>query len=294
MDFNEWLAQLNQMSGEERILIFGRALLIVVAGFVLARLVSLALQRVLKEKSSPHVTMLIQRGAFYLIISLFIVTALQQLGFNLGILLGAAGILTIAVGFASQTSMSNLISGLFLIGERPFAIGDLIKIGDTVGEVLAIDLLSVKLRQFDNTYVRIPNETIIKSEVRTLTKFPIRRIDLQLGVAYKEDIARVHQLLLEVADQNPLCLEEPAPLFLLQGFGDSAIEFQFSVWVKKEEYLNLKNSIQLEIKVAFDQAQIEIPFPHRTLYTGSKTEPFPVSIVPGGTERSGEAADSRA
>ena len=279
MDFNEWLAQLNQMTGQERLLVFLQALLIVITGIVLARLVSLALRRVLKDKSSPHVTMLIQRGAFYLILSLFIVTALQQLGFNLGILLGAAGVLTIAVGFASQTSMSNLISGLFLIGERPFAIGDLIKVGGTVGEVLSIDLLSVKLRQFDNTYVRIPNETIIKSEVSTLTKFPIRRIDLQLGVAYKEEIARVQQVLLDVADRNPLCLEEPSPLFLVQGFGDSSIDLQFSVWVKREEYLNLKNSIQLEIKAAFDQAHIEIPFPHRTLYTGSRTEPFPVSIV---------------
>jgi small-conductance mechanosensitive channel len=176
--------------------------------------------------------------------------------------------------------MSNLISGLFLIGERPFVVGDLIKIGTTVGEVLSIDPLSVKLRTFDNTYVRIPNESIIKSEVSTLTKFPIRRIDLQLGVAYREDIATVRDLLLSVADQNPLCLEEPKPLFIFQGFGDSSIDIQFSVWVKREEYLTLKNTIQEQIKVAFDEAGIEIPFPHRSLYAGSVTQPFPVRIVP--------------
>jgi small-conductance mechanosensitive channel len=82
-----------------------------------------------------------------------------------------------------------------------------------------------------------------------------------------------------VADKNPLCLEEPSPLFLFQGFGDSSINLQFSVWVKTEEYLTLKNSIQLEIKAAFDQEQIEIPFPHRTLYASTETEPFPVTIV---------------
>ena len=280
MDTNEWLTQLSEIfSADLDAVVYFQALVIIIIGFILARLASLAVRRAFSESASPHVTILIQRAAFYLVLSLTVISALHQLGFNFGVLLGAAGILTIAVGFASQTSMSNLISGLFLIGERPFAIGDLIKIGDTVGEVLSIDLLSVKLRLFDNTYVRIPNETIIKSEVSTLTKFPIRRIDLKIGIAFKEDVARVRQVLLDVADKNPLCLEEPNPLFLFQGFGDSSINLQFSVWVKTQEYLTLKNSIQLEIKAAFDQEQIEIPFPHRTLYASTETEPFPVTIV---------------
>jgi len=172
-----------------------------------------------------------------------------------------------------------LISGLFLIAERPFAIGDIIKVGDRTGEVLSIDLLSVKMRTFDNLYVRLPNESMIKSEVINLTKFPIRRIDLQIGVAYKENIAKVRDVLFRVADKNPLCLEEPIPLFIFQGFGDSSLNIQFSVWVKRENYLNLRNSIQEEIKVAFDEEDIEIPFPHRTIYAGSVTEPFPVRIV---------------
>ena len=77
--------------------------------------------------------MLFQRGAYYVILGLFVIAALHQLGFNLNVLLGAAGILTVALGFASQTSMSNLISGLFLIGEKPFQIGDIIKVDQTVG-----------------------------------------------------------------------------------------------------------------------------------------------------------------
>ena len=276
MDISAWWANLTQMPGQELVLTFLQAIIIVVIGFMLARLASLTLRRLLQEASSPHVTTLLQRAAFYLVLSLAIISALHQLGFNFGVLLGAAGVLTIAVGFASQTSMSNLISGLFLIGERPFEIGDLIKIDDTVGEVLSIDLLSVKLRMFDNTYVRIPNETIIKTQVSTLTKFPIRRIDLLFRVAYREDMARVRQILFDVAVQNPLCLEEPAPLFIMQGFGDSGVDIQFSVWVRREEYLALKNSIQLDIKTAFDQAGIQFPFPHRTFYPG---EPFRVTLV---------------
>jgi small-conductance mechanosensitive channel len=162
-----------------------------VAGIILARFASQAIRRLFRNSASPHIAMVAQRGTYYLLLAIFVMWALYELGFSLGVLLGAAGILTVAVGFASQTSMSNLISGLFLIGEKPFEIGDLIKVDQTVGEVLSIDLLSIKLRTFDNTYVRIPNETIIKTQVSTLTKFPIRRVDLQLGVAYKEDIARV-------------------------------------------------------------------------------------------------------
>jgi small-conductance mechanosensitive channel len=268
-----------QFINDERVLSVLRALIVVVAGFVFATLASRAVRRIYKETTDPHRAMLVQRGVYYLVLILFAVTALRELGFNLGVLLGAAGVLTVAIGFASQTSMSNLISGLFLIGERPFAVGDLIKVDNTLGEVLAIDLLSVKIRMFDNTYVRIPNENIIKSMVSTLTKFPIRRIDLRIGVAYKEDIVKVHQVLLDVADKNPLCLAEPQPLFIFKGFGDSSMDLQFSPWVRREEYLTLLNSIQMEIKAAFDREGIEIPFPHRTLYTGSVTDPFPVRVV---------------
>lgn len=256
-----------------------RAILIVVSGFAIARLVSSFLGRAAKTTLDPHRLMLLRRGSYYVIVALFLTAALMQLGFDLGILLGTAGVLTVALAFASQTSMSNLISGLFLIAENPFQVGDLIQIGTTVGEVLEIDLLSVKLRKFDNTFVRLPNEMLIKSEFSTLTKFPIRRLDLQIGVAYKEDVGRVRDILAEVADNNPLSLEEPQPLFIFKGFGDSALEIQFSVWVLKDNYLLLKNSIQLEIKQAFDAADIEIPFPHRSLYTGSITEPFPIRMV---------------
>ncbi len=249
------------------------------AGFILARLVSGGLGRLTEKQLETHQLMLVKRISFYLIFGLFATSAIVTLGFDLSILLGAAGILTVALGFASQTSASNVISGLFLLGEKPFALGDIIRVGQTVGEVISIDLLSVKLRTFDNLFVRIPNETMIKTEITNLNRFPIRRYDLQLGVAYREDIPNVQEALFEVAENNPLCLEEPMPLIIFQGFGDSSLNFQFSVWAKTENYLSLRNSIPAEIKQAFDEKGIEIPFPHRTLYTGSETEPFPVKMV---------------
>jgi len=103
-----------------------------------------------------------------------------------------------------------------------------------------------------------------------------------VGVAYKEDTERVRKILFDVADRNPICLDEPAPLFIYKGYGDSALELQFSVWAKRENFLVLRNTMQEEIKRAFDEHGIEIPFPHRTLYTGSVTEPFPVRMVNDG------------
>jgi small-conductance mechanosensitive channel len=270
-----------------------RVIFLVAAGFLLARLLSLGLARLLKERADHHRLTLAQRGSFYLIFGLFIISALIELGFNFGVFLGAAGILTVALGFAAQTSMSNLISGLFLIGEHPFAIGDVITINGNTGVVLSIDLLSVKLRTFQNTFVRIPNEMIIKSPVTNLTKFPIRRIDLRVIVSVKEDIARVQKVLFEVAERNPLCLEEPNPLFIFQGYRDSAIEIQFSVWASSSEFLPLQNSIQIDIKAAFEREKIDIPFPHRVLFTTSETDPFPVQILPEPSDRPDDEATKK-
>lgn len=247
----------------------------IILGLVLGRLAGNGLARMFGHADAQR-AMIIRRACFYGIVGLFTASALVGLGFDLGVLLGAAGILTVAIGFASQTSASNVISGLFLLGERPFAVGDVIRVNGTTGEVLSVDLLSVKLRTFDNLFVRIPNETMIKSEVTNLRRFPIRRVDLQVGVAYKEDLREVREVLKEVANRNPLCLEEPAPLIIFQGYGDSSINHQFSVWAKTDNYLDLRNSIPVEIKEAFDERDIEIPFPHRTLYTGAETDPFPV------------------
>lgn len=264
----DWWSNVMNVMSSDRVFILLRALTIAFIGFAVARAASASLLRVMGKFLDAQQRMIASRAVYYLLLGLFLVSALHELGFSLSILVGAAGILSVAVGFASQTSASNLISGLFLIVERPFSVGDVITLGSTTGEVLSIDLLSIKLRTFDNLYVRIPNETVIKSEVTTLTKFPIRRIDLQLGVAYREDISKVRDLLFRIAEDNPLSLEEPKPLFIFLGFGDSAINLQFSIWVKSENFLDLKNSIQEEIKTGFELAGIEMPFPQHTVAIG--------------------------
>ncbi|MFU8847806.1 MAG: mechanosensitive ion channel family protein [Opitutales bacterium] len=256
--------------------LFALGILVVGLGlvFVIGRLIA----RTMKPHFSPHHVLLARKAFLYFGIVLVVCTVLIHLKVNLTAVLGAAGIVTVAIGFAAQTSLSNLISGLFLLGERPFEVGDIIVVGNTRGVVLSIDLLSVKLRTLDNLFIRMPNETLIKSEVTTVTRFPIRRMDINIGVAYKEDVKNVIRVLKEVVDANPNSLNEPEPLILFKDFGTSSLDFLVGVWFEKTKFLVLKNSIMREIKERFDQEGIEIAFPHLTVYAGSETKPFPVEV----------------
>jgi len=241
-----------------------RAVLYLVIGVIVSRMVRFGVQRSLTHLEAGQ-RMLLTRIAGYTVLTLFVISALRQFGFDFAVLLGAAGIVTVAVGFASQTSASNLISGLFLVLERAVRPGEIVTIGGRTGEVVSVDLLSTKLRTFDNLHVRIPNETMVTSEIVTLNRHPIRRFDLNVGVAYHSDLGLVQQTLLDVAARNPLCLDEPAPLLISMGFGDSSIDYMLAVWAKSEQWLTLRNTITREVKEAFDAAGIEIPFPQRTL-----------------------------
>ncbi|WP_018866363.1 MULTISPECIES: mechanosensitive ion channel family protein [unclassified Thioalkalivibrio] len=285
---NEWLQAAQAFVTSEAFLAAVRAAVYLLVGLLVARLVSRGLARVLEDKLDAQQVMLTRRISFYVIVLLVLASALRELGFDLTVLLGAAGILTVALGFASQTSASNLISGLFLIGERPFSVGDVIKVGDATGEVLSIDPLSVKLRTFDNLMVRVPNESLVKSQLTNLSRFPIRRLDMQIGVAYHTDLKQLRDVLMGVAEGNPVCLEEPKPLFIFLEYGDSALKIQLSVWARREKFLDLRNSMHEGVKAALDEAGIDIPFPQRTL--GSLGGPLPVRIVDNVSAAEAEAA----
>lgn len=239
-----------------------RAAVLLITGLVLSRLYF----RLVRRGLLNHIPRFGRSIGGWLILGLFTSAALHQLGFNLSVLLGAAGIFSVALGFAAQTSAANIISGLFVIGERSFVVGQTIQVGNHTGEVLSIDLLSVKLRTADNRYVRIPNDAIIKTDVVNLSKFPIRRADLLISISYNTDIAKARTVLLDVAAKNPLCLDEPHPQISLRGFAESAVNLEFSVWAARQNYSDMRDAMLEQIKAAFDAAQIEFPFPTRTLH----------------------------
>lgn len=236
-------------------------------------------RRFISDRYSTHYGMVAGKVVWYIGIVILILLILKQFNVDLTPLLGAAGVLGVALGFASQTSVSNIISGMFLIAEKSFQVDDVITVGNTTGVVLSIDTLSVKLRTFDNRYVRIPNEVMIKTELINISRFPIRRVDLMLGIAYKEDVERVKGILIEVAKDVPIVLNDPAPVFIFQAFGSSSVDLQFCVWALREDWLEAKNQMYQAIKKKFDQEHVEIPYPHVSIYKGEITDPIPVQLI---------------
>lgn len=255
-----------------------RALALLLLCFIALRLFrALVVQRLLAHLG-PGQGKLVGRFGTALIALIFVSAAMNELGFKLSVLLGAAGVLSVAVGFAAQTSAANLISGWFVMGERSFAVGDTIEVGGLAGEVLAIDTLSVKLRTFDNRFVRIPNDAIIKSSVINLSRFPIRRFDLQIGIAYDAGIAKARAVIARVVDDNPLCLEEPKPQVVMKGFGESTVNLLLMVWATRENFGEMSDGIQEQIKLAFDAEGIAFPFAQRTLSLAAELPPLRVQL----------------
>ena len=254
------------------------AALLILVGILLAKFLSRLCAAWLESKFKLKNLVIVRRLFFYSIMSLFVVMALRQMGFELGVLLGAAGILSVAVGFASKTSMSNVISGLFLLGEGAVSVGDTIKVGNTVGEVIGIDWMAIKLRTPENLFVRLPNETLINSEMTNLTRFKIRRFDLYVSVAYKEELSNVKAVLLELVQNDNYCLVDPEPMVLVDSFGDSGVIIRLAVWAKSEDFLKFKSNMNEKVKNSFDKAGIEIPFPHLSLYSGENSKPIPFEI----------------
>jgi small-conductance mechanosensitive channel len=257
---------------------FIKVLIILAIGITVIYLTAFWVKKLLPVKWSRQRKMIINRIILYsgFIILFFVVIA--EMNVKLAPIFGAAGVIGLVVGVASQTSIGNIVSGFFLVSEQSFEIGDIIKIGDKTGTVFSVDLLSVKIRTFDNLLIRVPNQTVISTELTNLTRFPVRRVDIQVSVAYKEDLNKVKKIIEEVAKNNPLCLDEPNPLIIFQNFGASGIDILVGAWAESSHYLDVKNSVFREIKEAFEKKNIEIPFPHISLYKGEATHPFPVEV----------------
>ncbi|MFA6910437.1 MAG: mechanosensitive ion channel family protein [Candidatus Cloacimonadaceae bacterium] len=263
----------------ERISLAVRVLLIIVIGLPTVKVILKIVSKLIKDKLSLQSEVLISRTVKYLLYLILVVTILNEFGFKISALLGAAGIFGVAIGFASQTSISNIISGIFLISEKPFMIGDVVEVNGNTGMIDSIDLLSVKLKTFDGRYVRIPNETMIKNDVINITRFPIRRAQFVLPVAYKEDLRKVVGILQEIADSIPGALKEPAPLLALEDFSDSCVNINFGVWTESANVVNMKTELMLAVKERFETEGIEIPFPHVSLYAGQASDPIKIQTI---------------
>lgn len=244
---------------------FLRALILVIVAAPATYFLARYLSKLVARKHSAQASFLTRKITLYTGAVLIVVSVMATLNINLTAILGAAGIGAVAIGIAAQSSLSNLISGLFLIVDKSFSVGDTICVDGTVGTVVSIDLLSVKLNTPDNLFVRIPNENLVKTECTTISHNPIRRVDLKIGIAYRENINRVLTVLGEVIAACPLALKMPAPVITATDFGDSSINFMIGAWGRSEDFASLRNALLNNIKERLDKEGIEIPFRQVTL-----------------------------
>ena len=240
-------------------------LIILAAGIIILRILRLILKKTLLRKSNQQNQMLILKLFNFIGFSILLIIVLSQMGIQLSTLLGAAGVMGIALGVASQKSLGNIISGFFMVTEKSFEIGDVVTVGNKTGVVYSVELLSIMLKTFDNLLIRIPHETLISTEVVNITRFPIRRMDLFFTVSYKEDLNQVMEILKSTARDNTYCLDEPNPFILIKQFSESGVDFQFGIWFEKSDYVAARNAVLTDILENFRDAGIRIPYPHVTI-----------------------------
>ena len=220
------------------------------------------------KRLSRHVGILVGNLVFYGGLLFVIITLLYEFGFNVAALLGAAGVFGIAIGFASQTSISNIISGFFLLLERPFSMGDIIKSGDVVGYVESVDLLLVRIRTLDNKLIRLPNEMVLKQTLSNLTYYPHKRIDCIVSLPYTQDIEYAKSLVKDVIIREPLFLKDPVPVIMVNKIAQHDFDTEICVfltvrvWVITDKFNSAPAVLMQELKNEFDKHNSMITIVH--------------------------------
>jgi small-conductance mechanosensitive channel len=245
--------------------------IIVVVGFyILARIVDRALLRRLLPRFQIDEGMRynMQRISHYIIMIIGAVVAFQFVGIDLSGLAVIFGLLSVGIGFGLQNITSNFISGLILLFERPIKVRDRVTVGETEGDVIAINMRSTTIRSLDNIAIIVPNTEFISANVTNWSHGDPRiRLRLEVGVSYGSDLDLVLKALTEVAMENPDALKEPKPHVLLKSFGDSSWNMVLSVWIADpSKYYLARSDLNCAIVRKFRQCGIEIPFPQRDVH----------------------------
>lgn len=236
------------------------AIIIFAIIFVIYKLLLRAIKKIPAEKTTPQRTAILKRTVKYLFYTVTVIYVLSLFGIKLSAIWGAAGIAGVAIGFAAQTSVSNLISGLFVITEGALKIGDTIIVDGVTGVVDTINLISVRIHTYDNQMVRIPNSTIINTNLTNNSYHKTRRLTLQVSVSYDTDMEQALQALSKAPALCPTVISDPAPAVWFDGFGSSGLTMTVAVWFESSDFLQTKNDLHIAIKKVLDQAQITIPF----------------------------------
>jgi small-conductance mechanosensitive channel len=241
---------------------------IIFAGAVVAsQLLRLAVDRVVGRRAEPAVADLFARLASYIAMVLGLIYALEQLGVQVGPLLGALGVIGIAVAFALKDILENFVAGLLLQFRRPFSYGDQIVSGDIEGTVQSIDARSVTVITPDGETVHIPSSRVITEAIINHTARGSRRTTLEVGVAYGTDVRAAQATLLGAVGSVDGVMAEPPPEVLVEAFGESSIDLVVRVWHAPTiaQQWSTRSAVALAVLDACRSNAIEIPFPQRVI-----------------------------
>ncbi len=218
---------------------------------------------------------------------------LQSVGLDLSSLTVLGGALGVGAGFGLQPIVSNFVSGLVLLTERPIRLGDRVEVGSTYGDVVRIGGRSTWIRTNDNVVIIVPNSEFVTSRVTNWTaNDPRVRFSVEIGVSYNADPEQVRELLLQIARRNPDVLTEPAPDVIFVEFADSSLNFELRVFTEHQVHTpgTLKSDLLFAIFKEFGEHGIEIPFPQRDLHLKSLPGSAPLLVTTMNTPpKSGKA-----
>ncbi|MBQ5492120.1 MAG: mechanosensitive ion channel family protein [Treponema sp.] len=211
------------------------------------------------SKLQAHSKLLLNKAityVFYILTGMYI---LSCIGVNLSAVWGAAGVAGLAIGFAAQTSVSNIISGLFVLSEKALRVGDFIEVNGVSGIVDSIDLLSVMVHTHDNQMIRIPNSAIINDTFKNYSHFKTRRMVYDIPVSYDYDMEKVMAAVKRVPSLCPTVLENPEPTVYYDGFGE-AVNLKLCVWIKNSDFIQNKTEVFIAIRKELQKDGFDIPF----------------------------------
>ena len=248
------------------------AVVVFTLAFILSKYVRKVARRLLdKSKLQNSMKSLISKmiSIFVIVLGLFLVLGVLNLGKALNSILAGAGILGLAVGLALQGALANTYSGIVLSYIDQIKFGDWIKTNDYEGEVVNIDLRAVTIKQADNNLVYLPNKLVVDSPIKNFSTTAQSRVILTCGVGYGSDLRQVEQLTIDTILSNFEVSEDKSDvIFLYTGYGDSSINYELRFWINSTSALEVakaKSLAMIVIKEAYDANNINIPFPIRTL-----------------------------
>ncbi len=243
------------------------AIVVIMAAAVMAgKIVTIYLKKTLSDKMKKDELVLFVRVVNYLIIILGLVIASPHFRTDLSGLLVAGGVLGVIIGFASQSVVSNLVSGLFLIIERPVKIGDNIKIGDVSGIIDNIQIFSTIIRAHDGIFIRVPNEKIFTSNITNYVAHAARRFEYRIGISYRDDAGKAIVLIRGLVEAHPFVLRTPSPDIFVDALGESSVILVVRMWAPSREWYGVKTDLLWRIKVLLEENGIEIPYPQQVVW----------------------------